>query len=552
VIFFREELYGLATRYEIVDRSISLINGLPKAWYATLGYLFSPSKGVFWYSPILILAAGAPFLLPRRNWREAWLPLVLTVGFAVIYAAVRGPLWHGGTGWGGRYTVPMTPFLMVGSLPLLDRTIQAKKLAPKVIVGVLALVGLIIQIGAVYVNFLDYGIYQQAATHLVPWNDTIIWSIQWSQALGTLLYLPNAQPDIIWLIPQADWLVIVVILAGLILIVAGLWRLYRRGVGLKGLIGSSVAASGLIVGITLFALARVYDDPRFEGHNADLHTMRQSLLEQAGPDDVILLASPRYVAYFMNYYKGKPIWYSLALSPGERYSCEDPVRVDPNAPLEETVADVGLGMYGFVYRLNVPIWLVIDNGPAVPCSTRPIERLFTERAYPAEAKDFTALVRLVKILPLPLPRTDEPKSKLDVHFGDSIRLVGFDLIVDRKYNNLEDLEAGDMIGVGLIWEAEKPVEADYTVALFLIGPNGKIVQQQDRAPLAGFYPTSTWTPGNRYRDNYGFVLLDSLLPGEYQLWAVLYSWPSLERLPVAGSDGTDFGDHIVLTSIQIR
>jgi hypothetical protein len=552
VIFFREQLLLLVSRYQLLERLISLIDGMPKAWYATLGYLFSPAKGIFWYSPILILAAGAPFLLPQRNWREAWLPLVLLVSFAIVYAAIRGPLWHGGAGWGGRYTVPMTPFLMVGSLPLLDRTIQGKKIAPKVIVGLLALAGLVIQLGAVYVSFLDYDDYQQSITHLVPWNDTIVWSVQWSQAIGTLLYLPNAQPDIIWLIPKPDLVAIGVITAGLGLTMAAVWQLYRGGVGFKGLVGVWMTVASMVAGILFFVLARAYDDPRFEGHNTDLHAMRASLIQQAGPDDIILLASPRYVAHFMNYFKATPIWYSLALSPGERYSCEDPVRVGPDAPLEETVADVGLGMYGFVYRLNVPVWLVIDNGPLVPCATRPVERLYTERAYPVKATDFTALVRLVEVLPLPLPQTDEPEHRLNAQFGDAIRLVGYDLIVDNKYNTIEDLEPGDLIGIGLIWEAEELIKDDYTVAVFLIGPDGGVVQQQDRQPLAGFYPTSTWAPGNRLRDNYGFILPDSLPSGEYQFWIVLYDWRSLERLTVAGPNGSDARDHIVLATIEIK
>lgn len=261
VIFFREQLLLLASRYQLLDRLVSLIEGLPKAWYATLGYLFSPAKGVFWYSPILILAVGAPFVLPRRNWREAGLPLALLLGFALVYAAVRGPLWHGGAGWGGRYTVPITPFLMVGSLPLLDQAIRGKKPAPKVIVGLLALAGFLIQLGAVYVNFLDFDAYQQSTTRLVPWNDTIIWSIQWSQALGTLLYLHNAQPDIIWLIPRPDWVAIGAIIAALLLIVGAVWKLYHRGVGYRGLVASWIVTPCLTAALILFVLAKPYHVP---------------------------------------------------------------------------------------------------------------------------------------------------------------------------------------------------------------------------------------------------------------------------------------------------
>ena len=137
LIIYRSNFEALSQRYEVPIRLQNLLAGLPTAWYHILGYLFSPAKGVFWYSPILILAVGAPFILPASRWRESWLPLAMTVTFAAAYAAIRGELWHGGVGWGGRYLVPITPFLLLGSLPMLDSLLRDTRKLTRIGLGLL-------------------------------------------------------------------------------------------------------------------------------------------------------------------------------------------------------------------------------------------------------------------------------------------------------------------------------------------------------------------------------------------------------------------------------
>jgi hypothetical protein len=554
LIIYRSNFEALAQRYEVQHRWDTLLDGLPTAWYHVLGYLFSPARGVFWYSPILILAVGAPFILPRNRWRETWLPLAMTITFAAVYAAVRGELWHGGVGWGGRYLVPATPFLLLGSLPLLDLFLRDSRKLTRIMLGLLVGMSLMIQIGGAYVNLTDFYGYQQAQTQLVPWNDQIIWSVVWSQAIGSLMYLSNATPDILWLMHGPDWLSFAALSASIGLSITGLVWIYRRKnrvrphplmLSLIGLIGS--------IGVVLLVLARAYPDSRMEGHNQDLHALRSSLGEQLNQADTILLTTPRYVPYFMNYYKFPAIWYSLPLSPGERYSCEDPIRV-VSSKLNDQIDEQALGMF---QRISIEndrpvVWLVVDNGPQVPCATRPVEHYFAESAFLVSATDFSPLVRLDQFLLLPLPSKSEPTQPLESQFGDHIHLLGYDIATNLPNGNRRVFQPGDLLGVSLVWEATETLETNYTFAMYLINENGEVVLQQDREPVAGFSPTTTWIPNERLRDNYGFVLPESLPSGTYELWVVIYSWPSLERLPVAGSDGVANGDHVVLSTITIR
>ncbi len=552
VVFYREQWEAVTGRYEVLARLSDFAEGLPKAWYPTLGYLFSPAKGVFWYSPVLMMSLAAPLVAGRSRWREAWLPLILALAFALVYGAIRQELWHGGAGWGARYMLPLTPFLMLGALPLLDRILSARRRLPCVLLGGLALCGLLVQAGGLYVNVHEYYGYQQMATGLTPWNDAIIWSVRWSQALGSLLFLPLATPDIVWLWPRADLVSLFVVAISITAAAIWLTRLRLQG----DLSHRSRLVTGslplLTAGATLILLARAYPDPRFEGHNQDLHALRADLLARAGPDDVIFLTTPHYVPHFMNYFKGRTLWYSLPLSPGERYSCEHIPDVLSHK-LDEQIDPVSVSMIGRVQQQNPVGWLVSDNGPLVPCATRPVEHFVATAAFPAGAVDYTPLVRLVQYVPLRAPSADAPPANPSTaRFGSSIRLVGYDLVMNKPQASLDRLQPGAGLGVSLLWRSGSAIEADYTFAVYLINEAGQVVLQQDRAPVMGFAPTSQWQPGEPIRDNYGFILPETLPPGEYQIWVVIYSWPSLERLPVSVSGSDLVQDHLVLRTLQIH
>lgn len=550
--YYQQELEAVFARYLIVIRLSQLLSGLPKAWYATLGYLFSPGKGVFWYSPILILALGAPALLPRSRWRESWLMLALLVIFAIGYAAIRRELWHGGAGWGSRYMVPLVPLLMVAALPMLNAILETDRWLPKALLALLIIASIAVQAGELWVDLHAYYAYQQGETGLTAWNDTIIWSMRWSQAVGALRLAPNTLPDILWLFPKVEWVVLAAIGAGLLF--AGLlligWDRYlswRHGWMLPGIMLPVV-----VIGVTLFALEQAYDDPRYEGHNQELHAMRAYISERARPEDVILLSTPRYAWHFMNYYKNTPIWYSMPLSPGERYNENEVPEVvsDQAADLVHWASKDLIGRFMASDRL---IWLVSDHGPSLPWATRPVERFLAEYTFPVEEKDFTPLIRIVGYAPMfvPAPST-EPAYRVAARFGEGMELVGYDLFTNQGVPVEGVLPRSKMLGVSLLWEALGPMAVDYKVAVYLINDAGQVALQQDRPPVGGFAPTSLWEPNERLRDNFGYTIPGTLPPGDYEIWVAVYSWPSLERLEVIGGDGSSIGDHLVLQAIRIE
>ncbi|MCX7016254.1 MAG: hypothetical protein NTW86_27465 [Candidatus Sumerlaeota bacterium] len=109
------------------------------------GLLLSPGKSVFVYSPLLLVAvAGFPAFL-RESPRAARLALALTLIFLVVYA--QWFAWAGGTCWGPRFLLPLTPLALLGALPILKRY-GSLTLVRKAGIVVLAAGGLWIQLSS--------------------------------------------------------------------------------------------------------------------------------------------------------------------------------------------------------------------------------------------------------------------------------------------------------------------------------------------------------------------------------------------------------------------
>ena len=114
-----------------------------------------------------------------------------------------------------------------------------------------------------------------------------------------------------------------------------------------------------------------------------------------------------------------------------------------------------------------------------------------------------------------------------------------------------NVRPGEMLGVSLVWQAQGPVEHDYTVGVYLMNPSGTILLQHDRQPVAGFAPMTDWIPSVLLRDNYGFLLPDELSPGMHQIWIVVYDPQELERLSVM-TEGFEVVDYLVLENIPVE
>jgi len=84
----------------------------------------------------------------------------------------------------------------------------------------------------------------------------------------------------------------------------------------------------------------------------------------------------------------------------------------------------------------------------------------------------------------------EIQHPMVVDFGDSLRLLGFDILYDR------DRE----VNFVLYWQALKPLDSDCAVQLHLVNESGEIIQSTHTPqPTLVWYPVRQWPPGETIR-----------------------------------------------------
>ncbi len=119
------------------------------------GLLYSSGKGILWYAPPLLFAliGFIPFL--RRFPRDGIAVLSAAAINVLFYARLQ--YWHGDGSWGPRYLLIVLPWLLLPTLPVLDRLLTpgwgyAKTAARAGAVAVL-LIGISVQFLAIAVSF---------------------------------------------------------------------------------------------------------------------------------------------------------------------------------------------------------------------------------------------------------------------------------------------------------------------------------------------------------------------------------------------------------------
>jgi hypothetical protein len=133
---------------------------------------------------------------------------------------------------------------------------------------------------------------------------------------------------------------------------------------------------------------------------------------------------------------------------------------------------------------------------------------------------------------------DDVQHPAEVGFGDRIMLLGYD----------QELAAGNL-KLTLYWQAEQPLNSNWTVFVHLVDAAGTLQSQHDGQPRDGHYPTSVWDPGEVVDDQHLLPLPDGLADGTYRVEVGLYSTESGERLPTLDDDGNQTGDCAPLTTL---
>jgi len=127
------------------------------------------------------------------------------------------------------------------------------------------------------------------------------------------------------------------------------------------------------------------------------------------------------------------------------------------------------------------------------------------------------------------PQPGEPQAR----FGSGVGLL--DATIDPRDRAVE---------VCLTWIARAEMATDYTVVARLEGPDGALLDQLDRPPREGAYPTGAWARDERVRDCLTLAS-GAPLPDGWRVRVGLYDPATLERLPVEDRAGREVADSLL-------
>lgn len=522
------------TGYDLSLFSSNLLLGLYKL-------LFSPLRGFFIYSPILLLSLPGWWLLRKTHPAESWLFAGL-VGITVLLFS----FWSSGEGlsWGSRFLVPVVPFFALCLAPIIERVsgsrvvqdasnpsppaplIRRSQTQPKsrysqyvlrLTFFLLLLLSFFIQLVGVAMNPWVYLAQLQAnfGGKFFLENTAALYDVRYSQILGQIQNWDVENSDLAWWQPWGfDPIAFGVSLALVVLTGWLLWRSSRPTDSKRSFVNLSLIVA---LAVSYALLARYYHTDRQFGPPNDPYTQAlDSIAANASPGQAITTVAQYHYHVPMNRFKARIPLIGFAQQP---WPLPETAR-----PLLDRATD------------SKDVWLVTLGFPPAAADNA-AEQWLALNTFKVSDTWLPEEVRRVRFT------STQPTTTRAIHaeFGNEIELTDIAL--------LPTVGAGQPLPVAFTWQPLSPPQADYHLFLQLLNLDGALVAQHDGPPNGGYTPTSGWTPGQQITSRRALILPEKISPGDYQLIAGLYNPASGERLLTeTGQDFVDLGDVVVISS----
>jgi hypothetical protein len=144
----------------------------------------------------------------------------------------------------------------------------------------------------------------------------------------------------------------------------------------------------------------------------------------------------------------------------------------------------------------------------------------------------------------PLPTVLGAQRAAQINLDDQVLFLGYDLADDT-------VRQGEGLHLVLYWQAQQPLEKQYSVFAHLDVPPDYITWVASDNLNPGGIPTSRWAPALYTRDEHVLAIPDDLPPVEYLLQVGLYDKVTGERLPILSEGGQAAGDSIPLQQVHV-
>ncbi len=494
----------LQTGYDLTIFSPEIVTGVYKL-------LFSPLRGLFVYSPVLLLSLPGMIWLWRRH-RGAVLLIANLSGITLLLFAT----WSSGEGlsWGSRFLVPLVPLLSLCLAPLVERA-SRRDLVMMALLGVLGCVSLTVQLLGIAINPWVYLSELQAkfGGEFFLERTAALVDFRYAQPLGQLRTWSLENSDIAWWQPWGlDRLALG--LGLLLLTVTSLHMLsVWRGRWLRT---SSVLVCLAVLLIPLALLGRYYvTDRQFgEGQTPPYLIALERAARQVRPREAIFTVAPYHYHLPMNRFK--------ALVPLIGFARQTTPLAETAIPLLER----GLEEHN--------VWLVTVGCPPAAVDN-PVEWWLAHNAFKA-SDEWIEDARLVHYATSTPPLTITVRATL----GDMFQLETVRVPVS--------VMAGGTMSVEMYWRAIAFPDTDYNIFAQLLDKDGLPVAQHDGPPVGGYAPTHKWKIGEEIRDRRALILPPTAATGSYRFIVGMVDPTSGRRLKLAASNE----DVIVLGNVTVE
>jgi len=480
------------------------------------GLLFSPGKGLFVFSPLLLLGlAGLPALWSRHR-TAVWAGVFALIGYTGGYTQYG--VWHGGLCWGPRHLVPIVPLLLVP----LSEVLRARKRAWRVATFIFIALSISIQFVTVTVDYTRQNGRE---------SDQLMFDFNRSPVIEQFRLWRLANLDLLWWHTSPagrqyfnGWLVIVLTFTLIVSSLFLLYSLWHKGNSRIAMVLGGGATIVWLFGLTVLLTQAPLSTPGYPG--VDPAEMRQiaNMVNIAGPDSqvIITVSNEFHLNLLLNYLKGHFIYHWLS-----------PAQVEGFEPLLESSLSDG--------RVS----LIVDRVHIQPDQTgREMEWWLNRHLYRYLAEWAGSGYELYHYL---CPDSQLAAESTSYRWGEAIELR--ELAWGPR-----TVHPGQPVRLEFTFYAAIPVDNDYSLFVQLLSPDGTFVVGTDGAPQFGAAPTSTWAAGDEITDRRAFFVPADASPGRYTLIAGLTSTTTplaACRLPVRNAVGQLLGDHLLLGPVEV-
>ena len=488
------------------------------------GLTWGSGRGLFLYSPVLVLALPGLALLWRRQRTVAILCLSLLVSFLLGYSSYG--MWHGGLVWGSRLLIPIIPLLL---LPVAEWLAHARR-AHRMLAGVLVIASFAVQIAA---STTDY----TAQINARPWAEIVNYGQ--SPAVQQVASWRPGKLDLLWWhsLPAdppgrmvLDWRMALLLAVTLLGAVALLVFVARRRVMPGVCPGQSPPKQWWLPGVLLTVLLAA---------STWILSVRaqEAMIGYPGTD----LDQLRLVAGIVNQDRGAP---HVIVTVSNEFQLSPLLNLLKGRFVHHWLSPVQTGQ--FEALLAPPfkaqsLRLIVDRVHMQPDHPEhSAEMWLNARLYRYFAQWVGDAYEVYSYL---YPPDDLTLETADYTWAPGMTLSAYGMTPDR-------VARGEPFWLEFHFSATQPPKANYDVFVQLLAPDGDFVNGTDGAPQFGAAPTTGWIPGETVVDRRACFVPGDAPPGQYRVIAGFYRGG--ERATVFDDAGRDVGTHVELGTIAVR